>query len=72
MILRLPQPPKNAGLQQQVHSLLEEVATIKGEKLVLATHLTRALEKGKDEEQMFKITLSEKDTQLLHTADQLL
>lgn len=68
-------PFQNAALQQQIHSLFGEVATVKEERLALAkqlTHVQQALEASKEEEQMLKVTLSEKDTQVLYTEDQLL
>jgi hypothetical protein len=52
--------------------LVEEVATLKEAKLTLAMQLTQSVETKKEEEQTLRVSLSEKDTQLLHTADQLL
>lgn len=66
---------KNASLQQQVHSLLEDAATLKEEKQKSTrqlTHLQQTLEASKEDQQALKITLSEKDTHALHIEDQLL
>lgn len=66
---------QNAALQNQIHSLFEEVTTAKKDKLKLTEQLSalrQSLEAGKEEEHMMKGTLSEKNAQLLHSEDQLL
>ena len=66
---------QNAAMQQQLHSLFEKVATLREEKLRLTkqlSHSRQSLEAGKEDQQMLKLTLSEKNSQLLHAEDQLL
>ena len=63
---------QNAVLQQQVHSLSENLTTLSREKIQLTEELTQAKQAGGEDQQMLKVALSEKNTQLLHVQDQLL
>ncbi len=66
---------QNACLQEQVHSLFEEVTSANEMKLQLVEQLARTnrtLEASKEEEQLLKLTIAEKSSQLLHAEDQLL
>lgn len=58
-----------------MHSLLENVTVVSKEKIELAeqlSHTRQSMEAGKEDQQMLKVALSEKNTQLLQKDDQLL
>ena len=73
--MHVPWHVQNAALQDQVHSLFEEVTSVKEEKLQLVERLAkvnRSLEASKEEEQMLKLALAEKSSQLLSAEDRIL
>lgn len=63
------------ALQVQVHSLFDDISAAEEKRHQLSQKLSQAkqvLQASKEEEQLLKVTLSEKDAQLLHTGDQVL
>ena len=74
-LLPLPLPFQNVALQVQVHSLFDDIAAAEEKKHQFSQKLSQTkkmLEASKEEEQILKVTLSEKDAQLLQTSDQIL
>lgn len=73
--VHVPWHVQNAALQEQVQSLFEEVTRVKEDKLQLVEKVaqaSRSLEVGKEEEQMLKLALAEKSSQLLQAEDRML